>query len=278
MGGKAERKPLDELEELEPIEDGDPIPEEEEKDEAPALSPAEEKASQGGWVPKDQWVENGGSEEEWRSAREFNDRGEIIGQLKELQRQGREQEAHFTDRLANVTTLHKAQQKAAVSEVERKLKEAVDVADTDEAMRLMAERDELNKAPEVAAPAVPKVDERILEWRDAHPWIKDEDDPRSSYGQARWTKHLNSGMTVEDGLDAVLRDVEKHFPPTNPNRDKAPRQEGPTKAGKRRTKVRSVGWDQLTAEEQKIYNETGDDTWGSKDNYLQAVADDRSQQ
>ena len=56
-------------------------------------SPEEAKASQFGWVPKDEWVAAGNKEEEWRSAREFNDRGELYQSLHSTKRELKQTQA-----------------------------------------------------------------------------------------------------------------------------------------------------------------------------------------
>ena len=61
----------------------------ESKEEAPAAkeveqshySAAEDKARAGGWVSKGEWVEQGNDEEDHRSAREFNERGELFRKI-----------------------------------------------------------------------------------------------------------------------------------------------------------------------------------------------------
>lgn len=240
------------------------------------LSPIEEKASGGGWVPKEQWVENGHPEDEWRSAEVFVARGELIDEIKEVKRQGRDQEARFADRLNNVNKLHEIQQKSALDDLEKQFREAVDVADTDEALRLKEKMDELNAPPPVVAPAAVE-NPAIKEWRNKNRWVMDKNDPKAVHVQMKFRDYQVEGMSIDESLVAIDEFIADKYPPTNPNREKAHRQEGPSKPGQRRVKVKSVNWDNLSAQEQRIYNETGDDVWGSKDKYLQAVADDRSQ-
>ena len=63
---------------------------------------AMDKAAQAGWVPKEEWVEQGKNAEEWVDHREFNLRGELMGrisaQTKEL-KQLRSQTSQYEERV-----------------------------------------------------------------------------------------------------------------------------------------------------------------------------------
>ena len=65
-------------------------PVEEIVDETPEYSSAEQAAMEQGWLPKEDWEEAGRDPDEWRSAREFNDRGEFF---KTIHQQKREMKA-----------------------------------------------------------------------------------------------------------------------------------------------------------------------------------------
>jgi len=58
-----------------------------EKDEAPVLSELEQQAVAKGWKPLEDWVGNGGSEQDHRSAKEFLDRGELLDRIKDQSRE-----------------------------------------------------------------------------------------------------------------------------------------------------------------------------------------------
>jgi len=52
-----------------------------------SLPPAEAQARQGGWLPKDEFVKNGGDAEDHVSAKVFNDRGEIFDSVKKTNKE-----------------------------------------------------------------------------------------------------------------------------------------------------------------------------------------------
>lgn len=51
------------------------------------LTPLEEQAVAQGWVPKDEWVDSGGDPDEWRTAKEFIDRGELYRSIHTLRKE-----------------------------------------------------------------------------------------------------------------------------------------------------------------------------------------------
>ena len=57
------------------------------EEQVPEISPEEERARSGGWVPKTEWK---GDPNEWRSAKEFNERGEIFATMRDLRKQNSE--------------------------------------------------------------------------------------------------------------------------------------------------------------------------------------------
>ncbi len=58
-------------------------------------SPSEAKALEQGWKPKEEWVAEGGDPDEWRSAREFVDRGELLKQIHNQNRKFKQIEQSF---------------------------------------------------------------------------------------------------------------------------------------------------------------------------------------
>jgi hypothetical protein len=57
--------------------------------EEPQYSDVEIQAMEQGWLPKDQWEESGKDPSEWRSAKEFKERGEFFSTIHGLKRENR---------------------------------------------------------------------------------------------------------------------------------------------------------------------------------------------
>lgn len=250
--------------------------EEQEQEKESNLSPVEEMAAKDGWVPREQWVEDGNPEAEWRSAEVFVERGEWINRFKSVQRDSKAAEDNFNQRLAGMAKLHEAQQKVAIDDLKRQFKDAVDVADTEKAMEIQGQIEEASK-PAPPTPAAPAPENPVIrEWRDRNPWVLDKDNPKAVHAQLKFREFQESGMSVEEAIPAVDAFIKEKYPAGNPNRNNAHRVEGGSKPGmKRAAKNRPATWESLNATEKRIWDECGD-AWKTKDDYLQAVADDRS--
>lgn len=57
--------------------------------EEPQYTEVEQEAMDQGWLPKDQWEESGKDPNEWRSAKEFKERGEFFSTIHQLKRDNR---------------------------------------------------------------------------------------------------------------------------------------------------------------------------------------------
>lgn len=106
-------------EEVKVVEDKTPVVEER------VLTPAEEKASQFGWVPKDEWVAAGNKEEDWRSAREFNDRGEIFQSLHNAKRDLKQTQATLSALQRHHQYVFEKAQAQALEELKREKRTAI---------------------------------------------------------------------------------------------------------------------------------------------------------
>lgn len=57
------------------------------------VSPTEQTAREQGWVTKEEWVDGGGNPDEWRSAKEFVDRGELYKSIHSTKRELKQTQA-----------------------------------------------------------------------------------------------------------------------------------------------------------------------------------------
>ena len=88
--GKEEADKTDELEAEVPSETPE-TPQETEAQEAPEVDPAEALARSGGWVSKNEWIEQGKDPALWRDAPIFNERGEFMRKISNLSKQVKSQ-------------------------------------------------------------------------------------------------------------------------------------------------------------------------------------------
>lgn len=264
---------------------------EEEQEQQESVSPEVEKASSDGWVSKDQWVEKGKDPDDWVSAKKFNERGSMIGQIKALQKQNAESEKTFSQRLDRVNNFHEQQLKTKLAELKTQRREAIEQADIETVEELDAQIDEIK----AVAPEETKTDETkeedetaapgewtkgenksMKDWNGQNEWIDDDDDPRSHFAKGRFNKHLSAGKSVDDAITALNKDMAKAFPKKNAARDNAPQQESNKSKPGNKAQAKTLQWSELKADEIKMFNGMPN-AWGSKKEFLQTVADIRKE-
>jgi hypothetical protein len=143
----------------------------------PQLSPTEVRASEQGWVPKDQWQ---GEPEDWRPAKEFLDRGELFSKIDELKkenkriRQGVEEFKRHNERVQEIAykkaleTLRAEKKQALLDGDADKVIEIDDkIAETREEQLKAAQRPPVQAEPTGPAP-------EFVRWESRNQWYKSD--------------------------------------------------------------------------------------------------------
>jgi len=234
--------------------------------ESPEVSPDVEKAMSGGWRPKDEWK---GDADDWVSAKRFNQTGELMESVSSLRKRVDRQSEDFDKRTARQVKLHEAQTKHAIDNLIEKRDNAVDMADRDAVNKIQGQIDELGTQPEEVAPA--KDTQDLDNWNIANPWINEET-PKSAYAFQQYGKYCKAGNSDIESIRLMEADISKEFPAINSRRENAPTVEGGRSNPGKRVE-RKLAWNELTREEVNIFTSMAG-TW-TKDEYIQAVADDR---
>lgn len=208
------------------------------------LSPAEQRASQSGWVPQDVWEEQGKDPDDWVDAKTFNVKGELMGRIQGMGRKLGEYEkeiAELRDRQkkhADVTRAMVEQTyKKALSDLQRQRREAMEMGDYDLADELDERRDEIKAsvkeledqeaAATEPAPQIPDlgsmhpIERTFFDIINSDPELAGDIDRRTELGQYAdniWRANPDiSVLEFTRRMDAKL----------NPQREKVP---GPTGA------------------------------------------------
>lgn len=276
-------------EELPPIEDGEPDPEEKTEEELAW----ERRATRMGWRPKSEWR---GDPAKWKPAREFVEHGEnnqpiLIERMRALEQkydnQGKqlnETKAKLDESKEILASLYKWAQRAderayerAVADLEAKKRAAVSEANTDAYDIAQRELDSLQRGrsevlPEepprptpptsAAPPASPTPpanegrDPVIEQWvAQNSSWWNDQNDPEpretaiALYGQLSTTR---PAWSTEGKLEEVLKRIKKMYPDKfgNPRRSAPPAVSEPSGGrGERRSK--EFGYADLPKDAQK---------------------------
>lgn len=200
------------------------------EEEQPQISQAQEQAQRNGHITRDEWIADGKDPDDWRSPKQFNEHGEMIGKMRQQDRALRDIQSTFDSRLENVNKLNQAM----ISQKQRELDGLIEMADKDGARAVQKEIDDL-KTP-APAPQVQGKSSDVEDWESRNSWINDSTDPRTSYANDRYIAYRKEGKTDYEALQNVDADISKHF--SKPQRSAPTPERGVSKpAGRREQKI-----------------------------------------
>jgi len=239
-------------------------------------NPDVEKAMGNGWCQKEEWK---GDPNDWVSAKKFNERGEMIGSIRDLKQRIDAKEHEFNARLENQHKLHEASTKALLEDLQSRRKDAILEADVDKAEKLQGQIDTLNvPAAPAAAPAPAPANTSVLEeWNSRNPWIFEEN-PKAAFAQHQFQKHSSQGKPLDQAISAMENDISKHFPDINHRRNQPTAVEN-MRSNPNKKIEKKLNWSELTSEELRMHKMMPDAWTGEKgkEAFLQAVSDERKQ-
>lgn len=180
---------------------------------APEVNPEEQRAMDDGWVPKDQWK---GNSDDWRPAKEFNDRGELFSRIKTQSRELQE----LKQGMEFLTKEAKKQYDLGVKNTIDELRQARRAALEDGNMVAAEEfRDKIDEVKEEAAkartaPPPPAGPSPTFEkWHANNSWyMKDDDVTAVADRKGLKFKKENPNSSEADMLAYVAEEVKKVFP------------------------------------------------------------------
>lgn len=182
------------------------------------LSPAESKAAEQGWKPKEEWVAEGGDPDEWRSAREFVDRGELLKQIHNQNRKVKQIEQSFGALKQHHGAVYEKAYKDALSALRNERRAAMVDGDIERVEMIEDRIDETreefqaNKA-KFEAEAETGQNPEFTTWVENNSWYEKNEDLREFadvLGIAFARK--NPGISPSKVLAHVEAEVKKKFP------------------------------------------------------------------
>jgi hypothetical protein len=223
------------------------------------LSPVELEASEQGWVPKEQWVEAGNDPEEWRTAKEFRDRGVLYKDLHGTKRDLKQTQATLTALQKHHKYVFEKAHRAAVADLKREKRAAMANEEFDRVEAIDEEIEQANTEFQTAATqldaaapvnAGPHPD--FQAWISMNPWYERDADLREeadAVGMVYFNK--NTSTPPQQVLKHVAEVMRKRHPDKFGQKKVAP---NPTAAVNRtQTKGREVDIE-LDAMEREIMN------------------------
>lgn len=183
------------------------------------LSPTEAKAAEQGWKPKEEWIAEGGDPDEWRSAREFVDRGELLKQIHNQNRKLKQTEQGFDALKQHHNVVYEKAYKDAVAALKAQRRAAMIDGDL-EAVEVIEERIEetqsefqANKARVEEQTKQNAPDPQFVAWVNENTWYESNEDLREFadvLGIAYARK--NPGIDPAKVLKHVETEVKRKFP------------------------------------------------------------------
>ena len=186
-------------------------------------SPAEVEASTQGWVPKEEWVESGRDESDWRPAKEFLDRGELFKTIHSTKRDLKQTQAALTALQKHqqfmfekgyqraLTDLKKEKRVALKNEDFERLTEIEEEIEevTEQHNEAKAELAQVQGAAQVAAGPPPE----FTAWQQRNSWYTQDVELRE-FADVAGVLHYNKnpGISPSEVLQYVESSVRKKFP------------------------------------------------------------------
>lgn len=203
--------------------------------ETPEVSPIEQRASEQGWVPQDEWQ---GDPNDWRPAKEFLDRGELLKSISELKRELRVQREGVEEFRKHHAQVRELAYKQALADLKAQKKVALQEGDADAVIEIdekIAETREQQKVAETPkAPTVQETPQELVQWQARNTWYQ-ADRAMKAVADEIARDLVGRGVTdVKVILGEVDKEVRKAFPTKfeNPNRQRAAAVEGATRSGR----------------------------------------------
>ena len=191
--------------------------EQQQTEEAPQLTASEQSASSYGWKTKDKWVEAGGDPEDWRPAKAFLERGEMIGKIRSLSKEAQETKQALNYIAEQNKQIYANGYKAALNDLRAEKRAALEAGDLVKADEIN-DKIETTKAEITALatkPAVPQTQQADPEhtaWVQANQWYNDPVMRNFADGLAREFVRVNGGQVQPDDVRKyVTQTVRKEF-------------------------------------------------------------------
>ena len=243
----------------------------------PQFTPVETDAMEQGWLPKEQWEESGKDPAEWRTAKEFKERGEFFKTIHQTKRELKQTQTSLDAlRKHHNFVFDQAYRKAKV-ELRKERRDAIKSEDFERLDEIETEIDKLDDEystqktqmqTEVAQAQNTGTPPEFEVWQSRNSWYT-EDQDLHDYADAQgliYTRR-NPGANPLDVLRHVEADVKKKFPEKFGGRKAAPNAvAAPNRAGTGR-KATAADY-QLSETEQAIMNDLIKGGVMTKDEYI----------
>jgi len=179
-------------------------------------SAEEEKATKDGWMPLDKWVEAGNTDRDHRSAREFNDRGELLRKISEQNKHIQRVNQGMETLKGHNARVFEAAHAKAVEDLKQQHARAIEDGNLAKADQLVDKLTDAKAQMAVAAAQrvqAPQPVPELQEWRERNTWYDSDDDMRAFadvIGE-RYVQKQKGQVSTQEVLDYVETKVKDRF-------------------------------------------------------------------
>jgi len=187
-------------------------------EQAQTPNPYVEKATAHGWMPKEEWIEAGNDEDDWKPAKTFVEYGEMLGKIRNQSKELQDTRVALQHVATKNKEIYEKGYQAALTQLRAQKREALaegDLVKADELdEKIDATKEELQQVR--ATPVVPQrqqqVDPEHLEWVERNPWYNDGVMQKFADALAIEYVRVNQGqVTPSDVRNFVEKEVKKEF-------------------------------------------------------------------
>ena len=188
------------------------------------ISPIEQSARDQGWVSEEEWVAEGKEASEWRSAKEFVDRGELYRSIHSTKRELKQTQAALTALQKHHAHVFEKAQKQALEELKREKRLAIREEDFQKLEQVEEKIEELTEQQQAEKKAFEQEQAQVQvsqggnhpefeAWTTRNTWYTSDDELRE-YADFKGIKYAqkNPGVSPPEVLDYVEKQVRKQFP------------------------------------------------------------------
>lgn len=225
--------------------------------EAPVLSDVEQRATELGWVPKEEYT---GDPQRWKSAEVFLALDEPIKRIESQSKELKAVRKALEAMQEHYSKVRETEYTRAIKDLKNARKQALVDGDIDKFEALEDQIDsfkeqakEIKQTAQISIEPEPVVNPEFQSWINKNPWYESYKHMAAFADDVGMKLHAQ-GVSRNEILRRVEEEVRKEFPNKfrNPNRDSAPAVEG--NSSKRGSGVKDSGEFELTDQERNIMN------------------------
>lgn len=204
----------------------------------PEYTEAEQSAMAKGWKPKDKWIEEGGSEEDWKPAKVFNEIGALKDQLTNTEKEVKKLNKITAIMKEHHLNVRDAAYKQAMTDLKAQRHKALEAEDFVKAEKIKDQMDEVRDRYDNSNDLPPEVEEVVqqanqtpdpafTEFLERNPWYKpNTNDEMTKHADALGLAYASADrtLTFKEVITKVEKDMRKLYPekfdtPRNPVND-----------------------------------------------------------